>query len=621
MRRVLIVLIAAVIGFSSASQAYDKDTHFYVMYTIYRDCGFDAAQAAEIATYDEYIDEHPKTEPTINPKDREQRRTFHFPSGTSWTCPNTIRNSPYGKHNVNRGFQENDTTLLGMSMHVYMDSYAHETWGPLVGHAAAGHDPDRPHLATSKFRHMVRMSYNIVRHFRAINSLPIVSPMISLDKYEEWSKYTPPSWDPIRPNFKYEQTEIAERIVKWQAHIKEFFANDITYAAPNQTQQDKAAKRRAIYGLPGKEKDCLDAEWSGRKKGDMGTVDASSASGRRGAVNMDKVVERLQKMKSEQVAKYVVSHPEVTTDERVQAIVVDAKVLDAIVKLAAKNAKPYPIWSVIAACDWSAIDFSGTVKANLSSTNLKTSLLAANLICQYPTEDALKEIGATYKKINVDELKSTDRQYLIDMLPYNSAILANFAPDALPLIAKLFDDKKLAYQASALLYAVGSDEAHADTATSGILALPGAKTAATEVRQTALERLRQGSTATLKDVPTIKLWQTRSYQDFDSAAKNSETDKANLSKLEELLKDAVSKKDFTQIQASATALATYDAEDSPAQSLIDTLIGTMTNGPTNDDVGADIGYALEELTGQSFDLTPTGLADFDHQWNQKRKTP
>ncbi len=36
-------------------------------------------------------------------------------------------------------------------------------------------------------------------------------------------------------------------------------------------------------------------------------------------------------------------------------------------------------------------------------------------------------------------------------------------------------------------------------------------------------------------------------------------------------------------------------------------------------VQADVGYALEELTGKSFDLTSDGIANFEKQWQDKVK--
>lgn len=619
---IALLLGMCVIFAGFAANAYDKDSHFYVVYSIFRDSGFSPEESTQMAKLDEYIDEHPDTEPSINPSKREQRRTFHFPSGTNFTCPNTLRNSPYAKHNINKGFLSNDEIQLGMALHVYMDSFAHETWGPFIGHAPAGHDPDRPHLDWTKFRQMVRMVYIIAAHYRQINNLPPVAQSISLDQYESWGKYKPPSWNPILPNFNYENTEVSERISEWKKHIKDFIGDEIEYSVPDETLKNQFVQRKNSYSLPGKESGCIDKEWSNPSSGadQVWNFHSKTSHGQKDGQAIDKIVERLKKMKTLQAARYILTHPEIISDSRVKELITTTEGLGALMQLAAKTPGsasqwPYPGMKVISACDWSSVDFHNIVKPYLTSTNFRSRIFAANLLCVFPSAETLGQIGAVYDGINFEKLKKNDRQCLLNTLTSNALIISKYAPDILDILGNMLEDKNLANEAVGRLFIAGTDESSSINA-------PDAETKALvdAARTKALELVRNAiCPKKLKSDAIIKFYQARSYQDFDDSASDSPKDDADLAKLAELLDKAIQENNTAQIQATATAIGSYQVEDNVGKNIIDLLTTAMSSNAASD-VQMDIGYALEEISGVSLDLTPSGLAHFKEQWKEKYLT-
>jgi hypothetical protein len=140
------------------AHAYDKDIHYYLTYYIAQRVGFTDEQAYQLAASDQYVDEHPDTLPTGWPTQAgaEQRRLYHFPKWDSTYSPDTLRNSFFGRFDVLSALNDSASSdpvvrsrswfRMGLSLHVFQDTYAHEGYGYSIGHAAAGHDPDRPYL-------------------------------------------------------------------------------------------------------------------------------------------------------------------------------------------------------------------------------------------------------------------------------------------------------------------------------------------------------------------------------------------------------------------------------------------------------------------------------------------
>jgi hypothetical protein len=151
---------------SMPANAYDRDVHYYVTAMILADLTRNTKLSSDQKTViqmNQYVDDNNNTLPSFSLTDEatEIRRKYHFPAsresgflGMGRKYGDTARNSAFAKYHISEALPD-DPVRLGMALHTYMDSFAHESYGAGIGHAAAGHDPDRPYLDTDKFRQMV----------------------------------------------------------------------------------------------------------------------------------------------------------------------------------------------------------------------------------------------------------------------------------------------------------------------------------------------------------------------------------------------------------------------------------------------------------------------------------
>jgi len=127
---------AAAFLFGPASAfGYDMDVHYYVTAMILADLDRTGSPMVEkkflAAMSNQYVDDNPNTLPSLDPTKAQQRRNWHFPAKmdngllvNSYGV--TRRNSEFAKHNVNKGLEANNPYALGMALHTYLDSFAHE---------------------------------------------------------------------------------------------------------------------------------------------------------------------------------------------------------------------------------------------------------------------------------------------------------------------------------------------------------------------------------------------------------------------------------------------------------------------------------------------------------------
>ena len=161
MKKILLATLIAMQFLGPQAFAYDKDVHFHLAYYLARAVGFSKDEAVTLASSQEYVDENPRTAPILDllPLGQEQRRLFHFPKHDYLAAPQTSRNSFFGLYNVNKGLldaQSSDPAVkarswerFGGAMHVLADTYSHESWGYVIGHATVLHNPDRPYYDDS----------------------------------------------------------------------------------------------------------------------------------------------------------------------------------------------------------------------------------------------------------------------------------------------------------------------------------------------------------------------------------------------------------------------------------------------------------------------------------------
>lgn len=169
LRSVSIVLTIAVS--TNFANAYESDTHFDMMYHLSRAAGLNDGMSKMFALANQHIDEGLISSPMLL---TVQRQLFHFPGDIekidieghgAISLPSRIfksklalaeRNSAIGNYLIYLGLKNGDLTLVGLGMHIKMDTYGHAGHSNLLGHMEAGHNPDRAFLEKEKYEDMIR---------------------------------------------------------------------------------------------------------------------------------------------------------------------------------------------------------------------------------------------------------------------------------------------------------------------------------------------------------------------------------------------------------------------------------------------------------------------------------
>lgn len=173
MRQILtaFVLTATVLTSGLQAHAYESDTHFDMMYHLSRAAGLNDGMSKFFALANQHIDEGIISSPMLL---TVQRQLFHFPGDLekieieghgAISLPSRIfksklalaeRNSAIGNYLIYLGMTKGDLTLVGLGMHIKMDTYGHAGHSNLLGHMEAGHNPDRAFLERKKYEDMIR---------------------------------------------------------------------------------------------------------------------------------------------------------------------------------------------------------------------------------------------------------------------------------------------------------------------------------------------------------------------------------------------------------------------------------------------------------------------------------
>jgi RHS repeat-associated protein len=124
---------------------YEEDVHHQLTYALSRAAGFSPAQAGAISGADQGVDDNPATSPF---KSTEVRAAYHF-------------TTPERRAQMWGAFEKTGSlTALGQFFHAQQDSYSHAGYGPKVGHAAAGHKPDKTYNDPAKALRMAFDTYS-----------------------------------------------------------------------------------------------------------------------------------------------------------------------------------------------------------------------------------------------------------------------------------------------------------------------------------------------------------------------------------------------------------------------------------------------------------------------------
>ena len=608
---------------SSPVMAYDMDVHYYVTAMILADLDRTGAPMVEkkllAAMANQYTDDNPNTLPSLNPTKSQQRRNWHFPAKmdnglivNSYGV--TKRNSEFAKHNVNKGLESNDPYILGISLHTYLDSFAHEGYEAYFGHAAAGHNPDRVHLDTNKFREAVWMTYSIIKQWYVNNGIQVNPSPIAMDKYMEWGKFVPPAYS---CTFCSYNDEINQRSDYWHSVAKGDFPEIALpkYAITEQCFVDKFEVAATKHKTPVRSEDAWGIEWY---TATFDNLFKSSAFFNEDLVNaaasncptVTDPTDPFYGLNRKQAAILAFDNPD-TVYNGLPVTLENRQGIAALFKVANQRDNGWEELFLMSSSahnkgvDWSR--YKGQIRSNLSAKKLERRLFAAGTlsILNDTAASTCKKINKLYAKI--DPIALTERQvgFLINTISPSPTYIAQCATESLPLLQALLNDVRVSGLAAARLYQIAAaEDAPTGTVSTSSLASPHTA-AATDVRLQSRDALNTANPGTQSRVLSqsakasmdseIAYWSARALQDFSEHQHGTGDDQASLVNLEERLNDALNGKNLSLASGIASAMGTYTADDQPSDSLISLLTLAVAN-PEFRKIGAELEYALYQLS-------------------------
>jgi RHS repeat-associated protein len=189
---------------SDPSGRYAKDFHYYVVYLLAYLAIGDQPAAERIAWVSQFVDNSSVTSPmTKNP----EALIFHFLDTAGTGTPMGPENTTAVRL-VNDAIQSRDEVRLGITLHTYADTFAHEgyTWiygspladkgsyggyayAPAIGHLRAGHRPDYPFLQAKKAANAAVAIYDYISAFRPVPNPPAKKFFLGRDHLRSWLEY------------------------------------------------------------------------------------------------------------------------------------------------------------------------------------------------------------------------------------------------------------------------------------------------------------------------------------------------------------------------------------------------------------------------------------------------
>lgn len=612
-----LALFCSIAAISQGVKAYDPDGHFYAPYMMAVDVNGGKALPDDLLTIVrtiQYVDDHPKTLPSFSPTEAESRRTFHFAGAVETFGYGTVkRNSAFAKHNVNRALQENDPYWLGMALHTYLDSYAHEGYEALVGQARNGYDADRPHKNVDGFKQMSRYLYSILEKWQSNNSRPTGLGKLTTEQYGQWAGFVPDGHKCAGVGalnlvdcygYQYTTWEVAPRIANWKAQMDVQFPGlyRVYELLSGQSKTDFEA-RIAGYLMPKQAADAIATEWENKK------ATVNSSSGQTASIKAMPVFEEPASL--DKLARLILQEPKRFPDG-LPARLQTRKGVKALLRQASKMRDGWFNLSLVDSygdgsnVDWQ--DYVKDIKGNLKSNNLQKRLFALSVLSRPVNADDPSICGRAdkiFSAANPTKLTENQRFLLLKAIVPDGFWITHCAPTSVRVVHALLADSRLGGMAAARMYQIISDQSSDLDHPNDPVAVEKMRAMRDEVSDDLWESIQlNGVNASLSQSiqQEQKYWSLRGRADNDDGLSHSPHDQAHLAQLTSLLSDAWRKNDHEIIQGISIAIATYDANDKPASELLQ-LLESMLSDPKLVDIRIELGYALEQLTGKVMPLS------------------
>lgn len=620
--KIHLALTTGILVGSNSAVAYDKDTHYYVMSMILADLDRTGSPMVEkkllAAMANQYTDDNPNTLPSLNPIKAQQRRNWHFPAKMDWglivnTYGVTKRNSEFAKHNVNKGLETNDPYALGMSLHTYMDSFAHEGYEAYFGHATAGHNPDRVHLDINKFRETVWMTYSIVRKWYENNGLQVNTSPISMDKYMEWAQFVPAAYS---CTFCSYDDEIEQRSDYWYGLATQSFPEISLpkYAITEQCFIDKFEAAAKNHNTPVRSEDAWGIEWYTGSFDNLfkATSFLSEDLVNAAAANCPTVTDPsdpFDGLNRKQAAALALDSPD-SVYNGLPAILSTRAGINALFKAANQRENGWETLYLASSSahnrgiNWSR--FKSQIRVNLSASKLERQLFGIGTlsILNDTAPSTCKKINRLYSKIDSSALTERQVSFLVNTISPSPAYISECATESLPLLQALLNDVRVSGLAAARLYQITSAEG---TSTAGVSASSLSSHQANASDAIRLQSrdvlntvnparqpqvLAQAAVASMNS--EIEYWSARALQDFSDAQRGTEDDQVALVELERRLQGALNAKNLSLASGIASSIGTFTANDHPSDALISLLTLAVSN-PEYQSINMELEYALHQL--------------------------
>ncbi len=609
----------------SRTLAYDRDVHYYVIAMILADLDRTGSPMVEkkllAAMSNQYVDDNPNTLPSLNPTKAQQRRNWHFPAkmDEGWLVNSygvTRRNSEFAKHNVNKGLEANDPYALGMALHTYLDSFAHEGYEAYFGHAVAGHNPDRVHLDINKFREAVWMTYSIIKQWYINNGIQVNPSTISIDKYLGWARFVPPAYTCTLCSYN---DEINQRSDYWFSLVNLNFPEIILpkYAITEQCYIDNFEAVASKYQTPVRSEDAWAIEWYTANLDNIFkttaylTDDLVKASAENCPTPADPS-SPFHGLNRKQAAALALDEPD-TLYDGLPAVLDTRAGISALFKAANQREKGWEILYMSASSahnrgvDWSR--FKGQIRSNLTASKLERRLFAAGTlsILNDTAASTCKKINKIYAKVDPAGLTGGQISFLVNTISTSPTYIAQCATESLPLLKTLLNDVRVSGLAAARLYQIAAAEEISAGTVSTVSLSSSQGNAATGIRLQSREALNSthpaGQSRVLSQAAKtsmdseIEYWSARALQDFNDTQKGTEDDQNTLAELERRLQAALGGKNLSLASGIASAIGTFASADQPSDSLLSLLTLAAAN-PEYKEIASELEYALYQL-GQS----------------------
>jgi hypothetical protein len=566
----------------------------------------------------QYTDDNPITLPSLNPIDAQQRRNWHFPAKmdnglivNSYGI--TRRNSEYAKHNVNKGLESNNPYNLGMALHTYLDSFAHEGYEAYFGHAASGHNPDRVHLDTNKFREAIWMTYSIIKQWYVNNGIQVNSSPIDMEKYMEWAKFVPPAY---ACTFCSYNDEINQRSSYWHSLVNSSFPEISLpkYSITEQCFVDDFEAAAKVHKTPVRSEDAWAIDWysanfeSILKANTYINEDLAKAT----ASNCPSVTDPSNPfygLNRGQAATVALDNPN-TLGDGLPAILDTRSGITALFRAANQRESGWETLFLSASSahnkgvNWSR--YKGQLRSNLTAKKLERRLFAAGTlsILNDTTASTCKQINKLYSKVDPGALTQRQIAFLANTISASPTYIAQCTTESLPLLRALMNDVRVAGLAAARLYQITAAEEVSPGAVL-ISALGSTQTdAATDVRRESREALNAAPAAGQSRVLSqaaktsmnseIEYWSARSLQDFNDNTQGSVEDQQALAELERRLDMALDSNNLPLASGIASSIGTFTHADHPPASLISLVKNSIANNEYKT-IRIELEYALHQL--------------------------